>query len=172
MVTMNITQFWQIITIHNSINNKSDELKQRLNTLSSSELEAFDQHYNKILRRIWHWDIWGAAYVTCGCNTEYDFLDFCNWLITQGHERVEKVIMTPDSIVDITDIPFKDNLPYPYCDELDLTPGLLYEEKTGQEMPYHNIVNYAPQGKKFKTKPKLLKTTYPNLYRIFWARGN
>jgi hypothetical protein len=68
-------------------------------------------------------------------------------------------------------MPFKDYLPTPYCDELDLVAGLLYEELTNEELPYHNVVNYPPQGKKFKNKPKLLKEKYPKLYARYWQQN-
>ncbi|WP_125717256.1 DUF4240 domain-containing protein [Pseudoalteromonas rubra] len=165
---MDLTQFWQLIAIDNQAKDKAALLKTRLEALPDNELAEFDSHYSKQLRRLWHWDLWGAAYVTCGCNSEYDFLDFCNWLLTQGEAVVEQVLAQPDTLASIEDMPLRDSLPYPYCDELDLTAGLLYEQKTEQELPYHNTVNYAPQGKQFKNKPKVLKQTYPQLFAKYW----
>ncbi|TMO64140.1 DUF4240 domain-containing protein [Pseudoalteromonas aurantia] len=165
---MNLDLFWQTITIDVDINEKNFHLKSQLEALSNDDIKAFDTHYNAQLRRLWHWDIWGAAYVTCGCNTEYDFLDFCNWILTQGPDVVENIITDPDSLSSLAKMPLKDALPYPYSDELDLVAGLLYEEKTNEELPYHNVVNFAPQGKKFKSKPKLLKQTYPQLFDKYW----
>lgn len=169
-IAMNLDLFWQTITIDVEIEDKNSHLKSLLERLSSDDIEAFDAHYNTQLRRLWHWDIWGAAFVTCGCNTEYDFLDFCNWLLTQGKETVDNIISDPDALISVENIPLKDALPYPYCDELDLVSGLLYEERNGNELPYHNVVNFAPQGKKFKSKPKLLKEQYPKLYTKFWHK--
>jgi hypothetical protein len=165
---MNLDLFWKTITIDIEIGEKNAYLKSQLDLLSQDDIAVFDSLYNAQLRRLWQWDIWGAAYVTCGCNTEYDFLDFCNWLLTQGAELVESVILNPDSLSTLTTIPLKDDLPYPYCDELDLVAGLLYEDKSGNELPYHNIVNFVPQGKKFKSKPKILKQTYPLLFDKYW----
>ncbi|MFC3032551.1 DUF4240 domain-containing protein [Pseudoalteromonas fenneropenaei] len=169
---MEISQFWQIVTLSDLdlSNSANEQLKTRLEALNDSALAEFDALYTKQLRGLWHWDIWAAAYVLCGCNTEYDFLDFCNWLISQGETVVALAKSQPDELADYQAMPIKDGLPYPYCDELDLVAGLLYESRNGDELPYHSVVNFAPQGKKFKDKPKQLKLDFPKLYAKYWQQ--
>jgi hypothetical protein len=161
-------QFWSLVTIDKDVSNKSDELKKRLSVLSLDDLKDFDTQMSKTLKKLWHWDLWAAAYVMCGCNSEYDFLDFCNWLITQGKDVTDSVVESPDSLSLIENVPVKNDLPYPFCDELDLIAGLLYEEKSNEELEYTSVVSFQPNGKKFKTKAKNLKEHYPNLFKKYW----
>ncbi|WP_105169523.1 DUF4240 domain-containing protein [Pseudoalteromonas sp. T1lg23B] len=167
---MNNDTFWQIIESIQHENDVNLALRTALSTLEKEAIAQFDQLYTQQLRQLWHWDNWAFAYVICGCNSEYDFLDFCNWLILQGKNNLDSIVNDPETLADYPDIPYKDSLPAPYCDELDLVAGLLYEDITNEELPYHNVVNFQPQGKKFKNKPKLLKEQFPKLYEKFWQQ--
>ncbi|CAH9065085.1 hypothetical protein PSECIP111854_03603 [Pseudoalteromonas sp. CIP111854] len=167
---MNTDTFWQIIASVKNSNNVNLALRTALSTLDKNDIAQFDVLYTQELRKLWHWDNWAFAYVMCGCNSEYDFLDFCNWLILQGKENLAKFLANPDCLAEYEHIPVKNDLPAPYCDELDLIAGLLHEDITGEELPYHNVVNFAPQGKKFKNKPKLLMEQFPKLYAKFWQQ--
>ena len=165
---MNEEIFWTIINkVKNSQNDHNTSLKESLINLENDQIKEFDNIYTKKLKNLWYWNNWQIAYIICGCNTEYDFLDFCNWVIFQGEDFNRVFNEKPDELFDYN-FPMNNNLPYPYIDEIDLTPGLLYEEKTSLELPYHNVINYEPKGKRFKNKPKSLKTNYPNLYKRFW----
>lgn len=164
---MELDRFWELVTApHNT--QDCDYLKTRLSALSCEELAQFDGIYTKELRALWHWDNWKVAYVIAGCNSEYDFLDFCNWIISRGSEAISILITEPDELANKFAIATKDDLPYPFIDELDLVAGLLYEEKSQEELPYHSVVNFPPQGKKFKNKPKLLKAELPQLFNRYW----
>ncbi|BBN83325.1 hypothetical protein PA25_33100 [Pseudoalteromonas sp. A25] len=168
---MNIDTFWQIIS---SVQNEDDvnlALRTALSTLEKDEIAQFDELYTQQLRMLWHWDNWAFAYVLCGCNTEYDFLDFCNWLILQGKDNITQILSSPDYLAGYEHIPMVNELPAPYCDELDLVAGLLYEDITGEELPYHNVVNFQPQGKRFRNKPKLLKEQFPRLFDKYWNKN-
>ena len=164
---MELARFWQLVTAPTQCNDNS-YLNERLQVLSSEEIAEFDGIYSKELRALWHWDNWKVAYVIAGCNSEYDFLDFCNWVISRGPDAVSVLTAEPDNLAEKFNIAFKDNLPYPFIDELDLVAGLLYEQKSEAELPYHSVVNFPPQGKKFKNKPKQLKAELPKLYAQFW----
>ncbi|MBD1583702.1 DUF4240 domain-containing protein [Pseudoalteromonas sp. S16_S37] len=167
---MNIDTFWQIISTVQNDDDVNLALRTALSALDKQEIAEFDILYTQQLRKLWHWDNWAFAYVMCGCNSEYDFLDFCNWLILQGKTNLEQILSNPDSLANYDHVPMNDGLPAPYCDELDLVAGLLYEDITGEELPYHNVVNFQPQGKKFKNKPKLLKERFPLLFAKYWQQ--
>ncbi len=164
---MELERFWQLVTAPDH-SNDNEYLKTRLSPLSSEEIAQFDALYTKELRALWHWDNWKVAYVIAGCNSEYDFLDFCNWIISRGPEAVSVLTAEPDELANKFAIPNKDDLPYPFIDELDLVAGLLFEEKNQDELPYHSVVNFPPQGKKFKNKPKQLKAELPQLFGQYW----
>ncbi|WP_440056405.1 DUF4240 domain-containing protein (plasmid) [Pseudoalteromonas sp. T1lg65] len=166
---MELSTFWQLVTLAPEYEDKSQQLKLRLSQLTTQEIADFDTLYIQQLRALWHWDVWKVAYVVAGCNSEYDFLDFCNWLISSGESAVNAIKVQPDTFDDcVIEIPIKDQLPYPYVDELDLVAGLLYEEMSGEELPYHSVVNFPPQGKKFKNKPKQLRLDLPRLFERYW----
>lgn len=168
---MNETVFWQILqNVKLSNEDPNTQLRAILENYEHEDIKEFDSIYTDKLKQLWQWDNWAVAFIICGCNTEYDFLDFCNWCLLQGEEYNQKLSNKPDDLFDYT-YPLKDNLPYPYIDELDLVPGLLFEELTGEELPYHQVVNYQPKGKRFKNKPKSLKENYPNLFNKFWKKN-
>ena len=164
---MELARFWQLVTAPAQCNDNS-YLNERLQALGADEIAEFDALYSKELRALWHWDNWKVAYVIAGCNSEYDFLDFCNWILSRGPEAVAILTAEPDSLAEQFRITYKDTLPYPFIDELDLVAGLLYEQKSDDELPYHSVVNFLPQGKKFKNKPKQLKADLPKLYSQYW----
>ena len=169
---MNDETFWQILDdVKKSTNDPNETLKNILVNLTISEIKDFDLIYSNKLKNLWHWDNWAVAFIICGCNTEYDFLDFCNWCLLQGKEFNIKLSSKPDDLENYN-YPIKDSLPYPYVDEFDLVPGLLFEELTGEELQYHQVVKFQPKGKRFKNKPKSLKETYPNLLNKFWKTIN
>ena len=168
---MNDTVFWEILGhVKKSADDPNEALKNILVKLQSSEIKDFDLIYTNKLKNLWHWDNWAVAFIICGCNTEYDFLDFCNWCLLQGEKFNITLASKPDDLSDYN-YPIKDSLPYPYIDEFDLVPGLLFEEITGEELPYHQVVNFQPKGKRFKNKPKSLKEIYPNLFNKFWKKN-
>ncbi|CCQ10598.1 hypothetical protein PALB_14650 [Pseudoalteromonas luteoviolacea B = ATCC 29581] len=169
---MELDTFWRLVTLHEHPTEKSCEvLKKRLSQLEQSELRVFDDLYSRHIKRLWDWQYWGAAYVLCGCNSEYDFLDFCNWLLSRGQTTFERFLAAPDSLPSLCEIPHKDNLPYPYIDELDLVPGLLYEEKFNDELVHFNVAITPVGGKKFKNNKKFLKLTYPELFDKYWFKA-
>ncbi|MFC0119652.1 DUF4240 domain-containing protein [Pseudoalteromonas xiamenensis] len=169
---MNIETFWSLVTVENTTPSEVNAvLKSRLDSLSNEDLQAFDELYSRQLKQLWDWSCWGAAYVMCGCNSEYDYLDFCNWVISKGKDVYDSFKNTPDSIASLSDVPLKDELPYPYIDEMDLVAGLLYEEKNQDELVHFNVVNVPVTGKKFKNNKKALKGTYPNLFDKYWFKA-
>lgn len=169
---MELSKFWQLLDFSDvSADEINASLKSRLDKLSNEELATFDELYSRQLKRLWDWQYWGAAFVMCGCRTEYDYLDFCNWVMSKGKAVYDAFIVSPDCLAEIEDIPFKDELPYPYIDELDLLPGLLYEEKTGQELVHYNVAIIPLSGKKTKDNKKYLKEHYPKLFERFWFKA-
>jgi len=146
-------------------------LKQRLEALNDEDLAAFDKFFSIKMRLSYTWPLWGAAYVIAGCNSEYAFAEFQCWLISRGKDVYEKALKQPDSLADFDIFPMKNDLPYPYLDEYDLIAGLIYEERTGKELPFVPSGQSEPKGKRFKDKTKVLKTLYPNLFAKFWIGG-
>ncbi|MGL5410744.1 MAG: DUF4240 domain-containing protein, partial [Shewanella sp.] len=93
--------------------------------------------------------------------------EFRCFLISLGKERFEAVISEPDSLAQLAAWPEKDGYAYPFVDEYDLLAGQLYEDRTGEELPFMPSGKATPMGKKFSTKPKELKKQYPQLSARF-----
>lgn len=163
-------QFWQLVTLERQLVNDesaSERLKAKLSALSNEELAQFDKFFTLQMRRLFRWDLWGAAFVIAGCNNECDFAEFRCWLIAQGQTVVDAACDTPDSLAAYEHMPIQDGLAQPYFDDYDLVAGLLYEARTGEELPFFPS-DTQPEGKKFKDKTKFLKQSYPQLFTKYW----
>ncbi|MDR6962291.1 DUF4240 domain-containing protein [Shewanella putrefaciens] len=167
---MTEVEFWALVTRSEAAQPQESlvqALKQKLTELSNEELKAFDKIFSQQMRRSYLWSVWGAAYIITGCDSEYAFAEFRCFLISLGQERYDAVITHPDSLARLSAWPEKDGYAYPFVDEYDLIAGQLYEDRTGQELPFMPSGKATPVGKKFSTKPKDLKQQYPELSARF-----
>ncbi|PAJ73017.1 hypothetical protein CJF42_18055 [Pseudoalteromonas sp. NBT06-2] len=164
-------QFWTLVQapdFHASPNEIADNLKEKLEKLSDEKLADFDKYFNQKMRISYTWDLWAAAFIICGCNSEYAFSEFRSWLISRGRAIFDKTLEYPDNLAAYDVIPVKDDQPYPYLDEYDLLAGQIYEERTEEELPFISSGVDEPQGKRFKNKTKFLKLKYPELFKLYW----
>ncbi|ASJ98540.1 DUF4240 domain-containing protein [Shewanella marisflavi] len=163
-------EFWQLVTRSQPQQDQESlaaDLKGKLMLLSDEELAAFDKIFSQQMRRAYLWSLWGAAYIVTGCDSEYGFAEFRCFLISLGQEWFEKVLVDPDQLAQLPAWPEKDGYAYPFVDEYDLIAGQIYEDRTGQELPFVPSGQATPQGKKFSHKKKQLKATYPQLFQLF-----
>lgn len=171
---MTEAEFWQLVTVDNYFETPEkigENLKQKLNPLDNQCLAEFDVFFSKKMRQTYTWELWGAAYVIAGCDSEFAFSEFRCWLISRGEEIYNSAIKNPDSLADFDVFQIQNDMPYPYLDEYDLIAGLIYEERTGKELPFVPSGQDEPKGKRFKDKTKVLRTLYPNLFAKFWIGG-
>ena len=167
-------EFWRIVVPGDLLAQPDDvaaEFKLKLDQLSNSELTVFDKFFSIKMRQSYTWELWGAAYVVAGCNSEYAFAEFQSWLISRGKMIFEKALVNPDSLADFDIFHMKNGLPYPYLDDYDLIAGLIFEERTGDELPFVPSGQSEPKGMRFKDKTKALKALYPKLFAKYWVGG-
>lgn len=167
---MTEAEFWNLVTRTQAAQSQEhlvQMLKQKLTELSNDELKDFDKIFGQQMRRSYLWSVWGAAYIITGCDSEYAFAEFRCFLISLGKVHYEAVITHPDSLAQLSAWPEKDGYAYPFVDEYDLIAGQLYEDRTGEELPFMPSGKVTPVGKKFSTKPKDLKKQYPELSARF-----
>ncbi|MGX5173327.1 DUF4240 domain-containing protein [Aliikangiella sp. IMCC44653] len=172
---MNEDTFWRLVTASPNLPDAESigaALTQKLEPLSNQELADFDKHFSLKMRASYTWALFGAAFVIAGCNTEYAFAEFRCWLISCGKATFDKALNDPDSLAEGDIIPFKDDEASPYLDEYDLIAGLIYEQRTGKELPFVPSGQLEPKGKRFKDKPKFLRQSYPNLFAKYWVSLN
>jgi hypothetical protein len=167
---MTETEFWALVTRSEGDACGEDllnNLKQTLTQLDDESLKAFDKHFGQQMRRSYSWAVWGAAYIITGCDSEYAFAEFRAFLISLGKDWYDKIIDNPDALGELTVWPLKDNYAYPFIEDYDLIAGQLFEDRTGTELPFVPSGNATPAGKKFSSKAKDLRKTYPKLSARF-----
>ncbi|MXR69246.1 DUF4240 domain-containing protein [Shewanella sp. JBTF-M18] len=167
---MNENEFWQLVTRSKPEQDQESlaaELKAKLNELDNQDLAAFDKFFSQQMRRSYLWSLWGAAYIVTGCDSEYGFAEFRAFLISLGQEWFERVLLDPDALAELPAWPEKDGYAYPFVEDYDLIAGQIYEDRTGEELPFVPSGQATPQGKKFSHKKKQLKATYPQLFQLF-----
>jgi hypothetical protein len=169
-IPMTEVEFWTLVT-RTQADQSSDEilavLKSTLSELDNESLKAFDKHFGQQMRRSYLWSVWGAAYIVTGCDSDYAFAEFRGFVISLGQEWYEKIIDNPDALGELTSWPLKDNYAYPFIEDYDLIAGQIYEDRTEQELPFVASGKAVPVGKKFSTKAKDLRKTYPRLSARF-----
>lgn len=169
---MTESNFWQLVTATDMTcdsDTLAEQLTARLTPLTDDELAAFDKHFNLKMRDSYLWDVWGAAFVIAGCNSEFAFSEFRSWLISRGEDTFKRALKAPDTLAVLEINLNEDGLANPYLDEYDLIAGQLFEERNDTELPFVPSGQSQPKGKRFKDKPKFLKQTYPQLFERYWS---
>ena len=172
---MSETEFWQLVTTSDyslSAEEVCAQLRSKLEPLDNTALAAFDKSFSQKMRLSYRWDLYAAAYIIAGCNSEYAFAEFRSWLISRGQDIFENALLQPDDIADFNIMSYQEDRPYPYLEEYDLIAGLIYEERCGQELPFVPSGQDQPKGKPFKDKTKYFRTHYPKLFKRYWVGMN
>jgi len=169
---MTDSQFWQLVTAANLASDSETlaaQLTKQLELLTDQELAAFDKHFTLKMRDSYTWDLWGAAFVIAGCNSEFAFSEFRCWLISRGETTFDQALSQPDSLSSLDIALDKEGFANPYLDEYDLIAGQLFEARNEHELPFFPSGHSQPRGKRFKDKAKGLKLNYPLLFARYWA---
>ncbi len=139
-----------------------ETLRLQLYALSQEELEGFQQNYDAVLHDANSWDLWGAAYLMNGGCSDDGFRYFCHWLISEGRERFERSLQTPDTLAEV---PRRDYF------ELELfayVAAQLYEAKFGNELERDFSIELAtPKGSEWSEDE--LPSKFPRLAQKYAA---
>lgn len=106
---MHESRFWEIIAAAKSAAGsdseaREDTLRAQLDALDTDELVAFDATFSVLHRQAYRWDLWGAAYVMHGGCGDDSFIDFRNWLISEGEQVYRAALRDPDSLADLPQV--------------------------------------------------------------------
>jgi hypothetical protein len=167
---MTENDFWALVTREQpsqSSDETAQQLRDKLTALDDDSLKAFDKMFGQQLRRSYLWSVWGAAYIITGCDSDYAFAEFRCFLLSLGQQWYDKVVENPDCLGELNDWPLVDNYAYPFVEDYDLIAGQIYEDRTEHELPFVPSGQNTPVGKKFSTKPKIMRQTYPLLSARF-----
>jgi hypothetical protein len=161
--------FWKIIqkTKDNSNDNfeeQQEELANELRKLTPDELILFDNSFRNFRGLANTWELWGAIYIIHGGCSDDNFIDFREWVIAQGQKFYYKVIHDPESLVEI-----ETHL----IEEFDwegfgYLPGIIFEELTGQKMPYTFQEKFDTTGNEWNEDSDDLKVMFPKLSAKYW----
>ncbi|MBO2673584.1 DUF4240 domain-containing protein [Shewanella algae] len=163
-------QFWELVSRDYPEQDQQQlqaRLTEKLQGLSDDELAEFDKHFARQLRLSYSWDLWGAAYIIAGVDSDYGFAEFRNFLVTLGKERYQAACNAADSLGELKVWPQLNGYAYPFVEEIDLLAGQLYETRTGKELPFVPSGLSQPKGKRFNDQPKALRKLYPKLSARF-----
>jgi hypothetical protein len=77
---------------------QSELLRDRLSKLSPSKIIEFEGWWQTLDRRLYTWDVWGAAYIIeDGCSDDC-FRDFRAYVILLGKDAFNRAVKNPDSL--------------------------------------------------------------------------
>jgi hypothetical protein len=95
--------FWRLVdgtraSADNDTGRQTELLEARLRQLPAQQIAAFERIRRSLDRRVYTWDIWGAAYVVeDGCSDDC-FRDFRGYLISLGRGPYETALRDPDAL--------------------------------------------------------------------------
>src|SRR4051794_8218794 len=99
-------EFWELIdearaVAGGDVDAQADELIERLQIRSASDLEDFARIYRGLHVRAYRWDVWAAGMLIAGGLGDDSFSDFLDWLISRGQAAYEAVLKNPDNLIDV-----------------------------------------------------------------------
>ncbi len=156
-------QFWKYLDGLNTKNAEKD-LRKRLNKLSPEKIAQFQEHFDHEMDRAFSWDLWGAAYIMEGGCSDDGFIDFRYGLISRGRDCFEAALENPDVLAE------RIKQDETVSDEsFGYVAAEVYEEKTGDEIPYANINRRSePSGQNWNfDDPKECARRLPKLWSLY-----
>lgn len=101
--------FWSIIEASREVaegdqERQTLELRQKLENLDPNEIVEFDEHFKRLVRAGYRFDLWDAAMIVAGGTCSDDsFWDFREWLVSQGAKIYSAAMSDPDSLAEVVD---------------------------------------------------------------------
>jgi hypothetical protein len=101
---MTDVEFWSLIDTSRERANGSRRrqeaiLRGLLRKLTADDVAEFNVRWNNLIRKAYHWDLWGAAYVIGGGCSDDGFWDFRSWLVSRGKKVYKDALRNPESLV-------------------------------------------------------------------------
>ena len=162
---MDEDKFWQIIQstkdkAKDDFENQQEELEKKLQKLTPDEIILFGNRFRFFRGQAYTWKLWGAIYIIHGGCGDDSFNDFREWVIGQGKEFYYKTIKDPETLVEVETELIEET----EWEGLGYVPSTVFEELTGQKMPYPFKENIETIGTEWKEKGDDLKNMFPKLY--------
>jgi Protein of unknown function (DUF4240) len=165
---MDEDQFWKIIRTTKDNSNgdfeeQQEELAKELRKLTPDDIILFGNRFRYFRGQANTWELWGAIYIIHGGCSDDSFNDFREWVIGQGKDFYYKTIKDPESLVEF-DTDTMDEIEW---EGLGYVPSTVFEEMTGQEMPYPFKEQIETTGIEWAEEGDDLKNMFPKLCAKF-----
>jgi hypothetical protein len=162
---MDEDQFWKIIKATkdksgDDFEEQQEELAEELRKLTPNDIILFGNRFRYFRGQANTWELWGAIYIIHGGCSDDSFNDFREWVIGQGKGFYYKTIKDPESLVEV-DTEKIDEIEW---EGLGYVPSTVFEEMTGQQMPYEFKENIEVTGMEWAEESDDLKKMFPKLY--------
>jgi len=161
---MDEDRFWKIIqtTKDNAEGNyeqQQEELANELRKLTPDDIILFGNRFRYFRGQANTWELWGAIYIIHGGCSDDSFNDFREWVIGQGREFYYRTIDNPETLVDLE----TDKIEDVEWEGLGYVPTTVFEEVTGQKMPYPYQEQQEITGNEWAEDGDDLKRMFPRL---------
>jgi len=162
---MDEEQFWRIIKTtkdksDDDFEQQQDELANELRKLSPEDIILFGNRFRYFRGQANTWELWGAIYVIHGGCSDDSFNDFREWVIGQGKDFYYKTIKDPETLVEVDTSKIEEI----EWEGLGYVPSTVFEEITGQKMPYLFKENIEVTGNEWVEESDDLRNMFPKLY--------
>jgi hypothetical protein len=164
-------KFWKII--ETSFNNsggdfgqQKEELSKELHKLPLQDLILFGNRFSQLRGNAYTWELWGAIYIIHGGCGDDSFMDFRDWVISQGKDFYYNTLSNPESLVNI-----EQNRIDIDWEGMGYIPLSVFAERTQQEIPSEFEENHEISGEEWKEDSDDLKKKFPVLWTKYYGRG-
>jgi len=164
-------RFWEIIQSTKDIANgdfeeQQEELAKELRKLPPDDIILFGNRFRYFRGLANTWELWGAIYIIHGGCSDDSFADFMEWVIGQGKDFYYKTINDPESLVEFDTGAMDEN----NWEGLGYVSSTIFQELTGQEMPFPFQENHNTTGTEWAEYGDDLKNMFPKLSAKFPVR--
>jgi len=159
-------QFWALIQstydkASGNFETQQDEMTQALRKLSPQDIIHFDNRFRELRGKAYHWQLWAAIYIIHGGCSDDSFIDFRDWVISQGREFYDKTITNPETLVELDTEKIEVD-----WEGMGYVASTVFEELTGEEIASEFRENQDIKGIEWNEENDDLKEMFPEL----WAK--
>lgn len=139
-------QFWELIKIsytksRGDFEAQQEQMEKVLRKLSPQNIIHFDNRFRQLRGQAYDWQLWAAAYIIHGGCGDDTFIDFRDWVISQGKEFFYTTISNPDSLANLNEETIDVD-----WEGMGYLATTVFEDLTDQEMPLGFNENQTIKG--------------------------
>jgi hypothetical protein len=157
---------WQIIKVTRDKSRRNYHIQCQLLTeylkgLSGQEIIQFDRTFSFLMAKSYSFRLWEPVYSLNGGCSDDAFEYFRSWLIAQGKNKFYWTIKYPRLLLFVGVKELIENY-----EGIAYSAYEAYQQKTGQDIPQRQDIQYADGGQMFKEGEAFLR--YPELALLAW----